>query len=282
MALQSINDFSSIFEVMFGLNIAYAGSSRFKAGIDRKIISISDKLVALKAEVDKLRGVTTVTISSVNGEELSQKILHKIEILEEDVKRFELGQEAKERAFVNGFRAMFLITALYCFILLILGGYEQFFEQKKITNSGLLFLHAAGLYNLYIFCRSFSVTDTSKDIHMAKPIGLILLSLICAVSFCYLCDSGGAFGQPLSLENNISNNIGERLNFTLALIIAFSSYGLHFIRAYIHNKRQRGPVKEFTDSITQRLVGMEMAVDIVQDKEDTSAGHEAKGTSSNP
>jgi hypothetical protein len=220
-----LNNFSSFFEIFCGLNLAYAGSQRFRNAIDSEIYKLlKNKLLQnISSNVEELKSKVIVTVSEDNSENINKKLIklqEDFDLKSEDL----LGNENEKLNFIEGFNAMFLSTSLYCLSILILGGYEQFFsENSKLPNLFLIFLLPVFGFNLFVFLRSFTKKH-NKNIKAIYTITFVVFLLFLCISTIQNCP----------YETHLETLLSEKTTITFTLIIAVSPFLFHFIRVFIH------------------------------------------------
>jgi hypothetical protein len=214
MQLSNFNDYLGLFAA---LNLGYAGFKRFRSAIDKDILKIANE----SPKIQKLpEGVQAID----RFEPLNQNIqIVKTEVLK---RHQEVAEKIKERSktalkIAGGFKSMFLFTFMYCLIIMVVGGYQEYFTDKAI-NGFLFLLNFSALYNILMLIRSFVNKFKSKKISPLIPISLLILYIVAIILLTH--NSGYEFYQILPLEKNIA----------LTLIIAASPFIFHFLRLYIH------------------------------------------------
>lgn len=220
-----LNNFSSYFEIFGGLNLAYAGSKGFRNAIDDEILKLKNEILPnINLNIEKLKSEFIVLlVSDDNGEIIDNKLNNLVKKF--DVKSEEILESEKVKInFTEGFKSMFLGTALYCIALILIGGYEQYFTKgSHLINLFLLILYPVFFFNFFIFLRSFT-KNHHKNIKPLVTIffvsGLILIGYL-TIFYC-------------PYESNIENYLSESICISFSLIIAISPYLFHFFRVYIH------------------------------------------------
>ena len=220
-----LNNFSSYFEIFCGLNLAYAGSERFRNAIDNEIYKLlkNQILQNINTKVEELKSKIIVSVSEDNNENISkklQKLQKDFDFKSENI----LKIESEKLNFIEGFKAMFLAISLYCIAIIVLGGYEQFFEKNsKQLNLFLLFLLPIFVFNSFVFIRSFTKKH-SKNIKAINTIGFVIsLLILCVLTI-----------QRCPYEPKLEVFFSEQTCITFSLIIAISPFLFHFLRVFIH------------------------------------------------
>ena len=150
-----LHDFHSILEVLTGFNLAYAGSKKFREGVDGTILSINNASTA-KIELTKM---VLLSESKVVGLEpkITKKISELTELFEKEDQKIRV-RERHARRFPNSLKSLFLSSAIFCLIIMILAGYKHVSSRDGLYDSIFILytLNFAFLFNFFLFCRSFT------------------------------------------------------------------------------------------------------------------------------
>lgn len=242
-----VNDYNSFFEIFAGLNLAYATSDWFKSGVDKKIGKLKEIRKTSENKIKDFRDEITVLTSVEYDVKQIEDNLEEIERYFDKLVEIEEDENNFEKIKV-GYRSIFLMTSLYCFTILLLGGFEQFFQTPKtwlnistqhiLSNTFLFILHSIFIYNIFIFTRScLKEPRCYKD---TKPYITTLIMAFCvfmAIIWCSLLPFEIFFfknGIDSYFDYYFFSLLGSKLNILLALFIGVSPYLLHFLRVYVH------------------------------------------------
>ncbi len=242
-----INSFSSFFEIFAGLNLAYATSNWFRSAIDNKIQTLNLTIEPLNTRISELKDKAFLLSESTNYDYYRNEI-EKITI---EFNRTKIDIENGEKLFDRLtilYRPIFLMTSFYCFYIILLGGFEQFFAksftitnlavgQNLITNTHLICIHFVLVFNLVVFARSFSKSDF-LSVKLRVPVFLIILLFFLATIIANIYP----FFLP-ELGKQVNGKVvtifpwglsGGKTNVLIAIFISISPYLLHLIRIYTH------------------------------------------------
>lgn len=249
-----INQFSSIFEIFTGLNLAYAGSKTFRDALDQTILQIGNTITNNHEEkIKKIQSEITVTIA----EEYEQQMQEKCSTVNRYFRIYVKRIKDKEEHYANfpiGIKSIFLLTSLFCFTLLIIGGYEQFYSDEK-TNEFLTFLNIIILFIIYIFIRNLFPSKFNKKI---KPLYTLLLFLFPILMY-------SAFVKYTADNNNAHFQIFEiRINVMISILISISAFLFHFLRVYIHRVYFRYQLLKIYNKTESELREFELSIDIIK------------------
>lgn len=227
-----MNDFSSFYEIFALLNLGYATSRPFREALNNDILSLFNGVNSGLAEkIQELNDKLVVTLSEQQSEKIQNKIQDKKEKFEAACENC-IEQEKDKREFVDGFKTMFLITSLFCFVLIIVGGFEQFFIAPWQENLTILIMNLVLFYNGLIFLRSF----TKYFKFLVSPwyaitiIGVLVLTSYLMATYCPHAIATGNFFSDKTLA-------------VLSLISAASPYLFHFLKVAIHKLYYRWVIR---------------------------------------
>lgn len=215
--LSKFNDFFGLFAA---LNLAYAGSERFRDIVDTDILKLGKvekkKSQTVQILLDKVKMLDDRCQAVFSPRVADFKDKHKKDFRLLNHKRIVLG------SYPEGCKSMFLITTLYCMSMLLISGYQDVAEQEVFLNI-FFYLNLVTVFNIFIFIRSF----TSKVSKRVRPtytllifLALIVFSLVCN-RYCILID-------------HTSTAFSLNANSAISIIIAVSPYAIHSMRALCH------------------------------------------------
>lgn len=235
-----LNSFSSFFEIFTGLCFLYAGSVAFRYAINDTLLSLSDTMQQIK-ENFKLRHAELFVTQSEENLALTQEKATK---LASDMIEFDKvsTSEQKFREFPNGFKSMFLITGLFCLSVLVLSGFEQFFECSEIAHLTLLSLDLVIFYNIFVFIKSFFQKSCSKNIRARWTLLFFFVAILSSSLYVNLSESVAQHCQAHALQPTDAKFkphsllMNEKFSIIVALVIAVSPFLLHFLRVSLHKQ----------------------------------------------
>jgi len=215
-----INEFSSVFEIMTLLNLGYAGSKTFRSIIDSSILKLQFTISQdIQNKIDQLTSEIIVF-----GEQTTDKVKDDCQKLkgsfEKETYKIRV-QERLMRRFPDGIKSIFLITTLYCFTLLLIGGYEQFYTDSiNKINELLAFINLTIIILLARNC--FAPSHKSN----ARPFYTFLLFLLPFIIF-IICEKLEFYFFEAFIPS-------QRMNLAIAFFISCSAFILHILRSFGH------------------------------------------------
>ena len=219
----NVSNFSSYFEIFAVLNLAYAGSEVYRTAIDDEILSLNNTITPnFRQRFTELKSEITVVAAESYETQLQMKV-NEVEDFFITTSKKLLEAEEESVKFTTGLKSTFLITALYCLSIILIGGFDQFFEKKSITNGLLFFLHSVLVYNALVF----TMTLTNFNKKNIRPITTVSVFLLLSVFPCYCCSYHPVFFERFNL-------LPPSVNISISLITAISPYLFHFARVYWH------------------------------------------------
>jgi len=220
----NLHNFSSLYEILAGLNLAYAGSEPFRYGLNESILK-SDSLIS---KIDARIEETNSKIQLTSIDETSPKTLDEIRSISSAFHKYvEVMKQRKKDAqkFTDNFRAMFLLSGLYCLYVLLMEGYNQFYEEKDpcLIPICLFWTNFLLIINVYIFASSY-FKNLNKEIHYA----IILLSFTAVVVISIYFYKKNVYDL-----GNKDEFVKGRTIITWSVLMAISPYILHIIKSLL-------------------------------------------------
>lgn len=235
----NLNDFSSFFEIFAGLCFLYAGSESFRFAINDTLLELNKSMGAIKGNLEIRQAELLVAKSEENPIITKEKATALATDLV-NVEKVTLD-EVTLREFPEGFKSMFLITAMFCVAVLLVGGFAQFFFCSEITHWTLLCLDLVFLYNLFVFIKSFFKNRCSTNLKLRYPLAFISTLIFISVALVNFlpyvaehCKTHGNQDQATRFSPHSHIFINEKISIIIALFIAVSPFLLHFVRVFIH------------------------------------------------
>lgn len=244
-----LNNFSSYFEIFTALNLAYAGSTNFRSIIDDNLLKLSRVFSqSIRERFREVRAKIIVISQEIQevpqiGQNL-QSNADTIWIRYSDAKKKIQDEERNGRKFTAGFKSMFLASGIYSLLMVLIGGFEQFFSNPIITNYSIGFFLPVGIFNVIIFCRSYHSKHLSKRVRPMYVIYIFTPLLITDLVFCNLCPF------ILSSENYF---FLPKINVILSLLIAASPFLFHIIKIYFRKMGYRIKFKKVAETTEKEL-----------------------------
>jgi hypothetical protein len=251
-----VNQFSSIFEIFTGLNLAYAGSKVFRDALDNTILQIGNTISTNhKEKYEKIKSEINVTVA----EEYNQGVQEKFNLTNRyffiNVERIKKSESINSN-FPIGIKSIFLICSLYSFTLLMLGGYEQFYKSTQV-NQFLCFINLTSVILLIIFIRNLLPKKFDKNV---KPLFSFFLFLIpIALYILFLTQISEVNKQKIYLPES-------KVNLLISILISLSAFLFHFLRVYIHRSYFRFQILNIYDKTEQELREFERSINIIKSK----------------
>lgn len=219
-----ISELSSVFEILTGLNLAYAGSETFRNVVDNSVLRIKDTVSRRqKEQIEIIRSEIFVSNSDISTQ---NHLLNRTSVQEryfdKNIKLV-LENEKMNSEFPKGIKSIFLIDCLFCFFLLILGGYENISENLKIeifqlVSFLILFL---SFINICLFIRNLYPEKISSNINPLTAIIFFLIPIFLFYVINYFKPSTFFSLQPEILG-------------IISIFLGLSAFILHIFRALIH------------------------------------------------
>lgn len=213
-------DYNSFIEILTGINLAYAGSERFRDFIDQKILSIFSSFQDMKNAFLLNAGLNTADASTVYLQELNTLMQTR------GTRTMDVVNKKTDCSEI--FKSAFLFAGGYCLVFLICSASMTYGVHVKESRTILLLLSIVTiLYSLVIVTMSV-IKSTNKKIKAYKPILLLLTTIITAIIISR-CDCTHYIEEFALYICNV-----ERKYFLyLALIAAVSPIVLHLLRSLI-------------------------------------------------
>lgn len=223
-----LNDFTSIFEITFGLNLAYAGSQIFRSTINNRILELSRiQKARMSAQIEELREAVRGDFAPFEerAEEIARKFDNRICLI-----------DCRERFariyFPKCLRSVFLMSFIISLGLLLVAGFESKYNIDIKISSTIMILNISAAFNVFIFLWSLIPCKINKGIKTAYTLIVGISLVFAALTFMLMCPYTlrllwvyNLFGAKLDSESTV---------ISIALFICFSPFILHFLRVRIH------------------------------------------------
>lgn len=219
-----LNNFSSIFEILVALNLSYAGSQQVRDAVNVNILRIRDALSEKhRRTLKKLNSEINLALSDKNGIRMTEECLKMLRYFEINSRLLTL-KEQQARNFTKGTKSLFVIGTFYCFLILTIGGYEQFYSNLEIEHL-LCFVNLNITLVFILFCRNL----IPKYSHLkTKPLtNLFLFSIPLLLYGIYRIAISYGYVDSIYMPST-------RTNLLISLFTASSAFIFHLSRAFIH------------------------------------------------
>lgn len=220
-----LSHFDGYLHFFAAANLAYAGSEPFRTALDNQILRIANEVPkSIKNELEKLdnKMIILKAESGFSSDPIRSKIDSIAKKFYEKCDTINTKIDVANEETIGLSKSMFLFSGFYCIALLIISGYQQFFESKLSLGCTMIALHISASYILILFLLGFSKKAPKRQISFLLPIAIIVIALLLARFHC-----------SAHLASDKSENVlTDRTNATIALTLAFSPYLLHILRVY--------------------------------------------------
>lgn len=189
----------------------------------------------------------------------NEKIKNKIDeiiTLNVSFETFESEEIKRKETIIEGFKSMFLITGVFCLLVLIFGGFEQIRDDQCFKIRMILWVYIFAtfilLFNLFIFIMSFikKIIINIKYYHIS--LYFIIVLIIC-ITYCFF----------IKYHNYFEKIIEYNTSFIVFLLIPITPYLFHFIKTYSHRKEYKNKMKELQSSISSNLDDVEKLINFL-------------------
>lgn len=221
-----LSSFSSFYEMFAALNLAYAGSENFRFGLNDTILKSEERIKSVEKTINETKNKITVLSVESEGHPIT---LEKISAISAHFYKYSDIIKAEKKInllFVKSFHSMFIVSGLYCIYFLFMLGYAQFYKSSDpcLIPTCIFWANSFLALNAFIFLRSYH-KKYNKEIHYRYIAASIFLIIFLSVQFYYIN----------LFEITTSGDLIEgRLNMTLSVLIAMSSFIFHFYRSFSH------------------------------------------------
>ena len=149
-----INDFSSYFEILAGINLGYTAFDYFRNQLNTKVFKVDKDLSKNFTSLqDRLLAQVSEDRSDIDTKTL-KKLNKRV-----NTKYFKIDtEEKKERSFFEVLEPIAFLLALFCLSILLIGGCQQSHVESKLvfTEFTLVLSFLIFTFSLTIFIGSFS------------------------------------------------------------------------------------------------------------------------------
>lgn len=235
--------FGNFFGFFAALNLAYAGSKRFRMNLNEDILQLDKSVSALAADVtafskdesfqDDFKEMQGQIRGDVNS--IQEKLL-------DEYNDF-LNSYKERKSFKKKYKKMFFASSIYCVAMLLLLGFENKYPEKMLIilfYSQIVIL----ILILYVFISGFLNKKKKSKISCPKT---VLATIIIFIAY--------LVGVILSfIENHYSFLVSKLYTsvnkiFVISVLIAIMPYTLFFLKAYLYRKSN----KKFEDEFQKKL-----------------------------
>ena len=243
-----INSFSSYFELFAGLNPGYATFEGFRNAANTEIFRLNKKHLDLEEQISLLE--TKVTVLALNN---TAFVKFRTDF---EKKANELDQTVDDSIRLSRrFQIVFFLTSAFCFLLLLLGGFESYFTPNLNINLAL------NIINTAYFVIAIMIWLAPKDELTPKK---SLVFLLCYVIYLVMVEKGL---MPNSLAVHIGklseiSLLSSLINILTTLLIPTLPFIVFYIRRYYNTKKAQKQIDEFHHIYTQQLSGFMTGIGI--------------------
>lgn len=183
----SLNNFSSYFELLAGINLGYAVFEYFRNQLKTGIFNIDQKI---SKELVFLKDRLKVQISEKSNNAAFSKMLQEVE--EEITVTLEIleSKEQEEQIFIGILEPVSYISAFFCITIMIVSGFITTYEGKEhidtiqnLSYCVYIFGVQCAIFSFAIFSGTFSERVLYKK--QILSIGQVIFSLILFILFAY-------------------------------------------------------------------------------------------------
>lgn len=257
-----INSFSSYLELFAGLNLGYATIKGFQEAANDELFGFKETYDILENRINNLEAKLQVTdpeaFESLKLKFENSKRAHKV-IVNQIIS---LGP---------GFQVLFLMTSLFCFLAILLGGFESYYNDQYPAVKTLSFLNASYILPLcgmviYNFRRS------KNPYSFFFTIFFCVATLLVAVYSVY-------HDCPIFLNHLIFIQDGRLLTTFIFLVIPPSSFVVFYLRRYRQARKAQSSIDQFVNEFRHHLNGFEegFGFTVKSDTNNTNSKNEAGG-----
>jgi hypothetical protein len=258
-----INSFSSYFELFAGLNLGYATIKGFREAANSELFGLKKKYEKLEKEIQRLEDKKTLMVD-INPNLVDNFKNYK--------SIFETKRDEHERTIENiiglglGFQVLFLLTCLYCFFLILLGGFENYLTNPPPIANTLAFLNMAYCLSILLILE-LTITLRFRFIYVLIAFFVIGLGIIAFYLFLPSIivsddDQAASGGGMVSVIVSIiwifcSNSL---INIIICLIVPPFPFALFYVQRYYQSIKAQKRIDIFTDDQASQLQGFKIGV----------------------
>jgi magnesium-transporting ATPase (P-type) len=251
-----INSFCSYFEIFAGLNLGYATIRGFREAANSELFGLKKKYSQLDEQIDILVDkVNVATGENSNG----QTNLERLNLFKKEFDTKKDGLEEKIKKIIElgiDFQMLFFITCIFCFFILILGGFESYFEGKINSIKILSYFNV-----IYIFFSAIIALFALrfKDKFKWKsylPFVFFFIESVFLLFYIF------RWNFVNSSDWTLFNNTNSVLTLLLLLIIPPLPFIVFYIRRYKQSKIAQEEIDKFSEEYKNKLHGFTSGIGI--------------------
>jgi len=226
-----ISEFASYFEIFSLLNLGYAGSKEIRLFVNDDVLRIKEEYRRIENDFDLLTSEFYVVagIESVNYEEEQEHIKREKRLFERKRTIINNHYSKLSESLPKSLRAIYFFATIYCFSIILVSGYEQFYEPVSI-NEFICFLNLTGLYMVFLFARSF--TKKGKRRNFNSILVVLLFALLILFFFVSLTPN-----FPTFIKSQLI--CSPKMCLLFSILVAITPFLLNALRIYIHRFMNR-------------------------------------------
>lgn len=183
-----INNFSSFFEFLGGLNIGYVAINYFKKDFSNNLIKVNKKIAEkLDFQISRIDAQLSEASNLSEKDKTSLDRLKQRASVYKDLDKTELNQ----RFFIEIFEPIFLLIGFYCLFTLLIGGFQseqlEIIKVNNLNNSFVIFTFFLGVFcavfSFSVFFGSFSKRILSNKIKLSLFQTVMVFAFFLSISF---------------------------------------------------------------------------------------------------
>lgn len=235
-----INSFSSYLELFAGLNLGYATIKGFQEAANNELFGFKETYDTLENQIKDLEAklvlINPDAYTFLWKDFEDSKAAHRV-IVKQIIS---LG---------SGFQVLFLMTSLFCFLAILLGGFESYYDNKYSVIKTLSWLNASYIVPLGVM--------VGFNLKKRKNPYSILVCAFFALAACLVTRYSIYHDCPVSF---ILLKDGSLLTTYIFLMIPPSSFVVFYFRRYSQAKKAQVSIDTFVKDFRQRLNGFNEGV----------------------
>jgi hypothetical protein len=258
-----INSFSSYLELFAGLNLGYATIKGFREAANSELFGLKKKYENLEQEIQLIEDKITLTA------DISPDLVDNFEQYRSE---FETEINKHESAIENiiglglGFQVLFLLTCLYCFFVILLGGFEDYLTNPPPIANALAFLNMAYCLSILLI---LELTRTLRFRFIYVLIAFFVIGLGIIAFYLFLpsiivsdddqaANGGGMVSIIVSIIWIFCSN--SLINIIICLIVPPFPFALFYVQRYYQSIKAQKRIDIFTDDQASQLQGFKKGI----------------------
>ena len=251
-----INSFSSYFELFAGLNLGYATIRGFREAANSELFGLKKKYIQLDEQIELLFDKVVVTTGENSNGDIN---LERLNRFKEEFNTKKEGLEEKISKIIElgiDFQMLFFITCIFCFFVLILGGFESYFEGKENTIKILSYFN--GIYILFLLIIALFALKFKDKFKKKTYLPFVFFFIESVFLLFYIFKWNFVNSSDWTLFND-TNSI---LTLLLLLTIPPLPFFVFYIRRYKQSKIAQQEIDNFSEEYKNKLHGFTNGIGI--------------------